>query len=561
MTQTPSRDGSAIATSDPAAANGIWTDPGVTHWRRERPHVPLFPWPDRDGALAGMTGSRPGVMRLDGQWAFRYAGRPAEVPADVHDTLTPDAGWDRLPVPGCWQMHGYGWPNYVNVKYPYPVDPPHVPDDNPVGLYRHWVAVPAGWAGQRLFLTFDGVCSAFQVWVNGELAGASTASHNPAEFDVTDLLVPGDDNLVSVEVRQWSASSYLEDQDMWRLNGIFRSVWLHAVDPVHLRDVHLTTTFADEALADATLHVRAWLRNGGDAASAGGTLRAQLLDPAGHPAGSTTLTAGDIAAGGEAGLTASLAVATPALWTAETPALYTLLLTHEDAGGTVRAVHRQPVGFRTVEIRDRQLWVNGVSIKLQGVNRHDFHPDYGYAVPHEAMVRDIELMKRHNVNTVRTSHYPNDSAFYDLCDRYGLYVIDEADLETHGFDLVGDWSQLSNDPEWRAAYLDRAERLIGRDRNHPSVIIWSLGNESGYGDNHDAMADLIRAADPTRPLHYEGAVRVPERTPVATDLHSTMYPSVDDVIREGERTDDDRPYFMCEYAHAMGQGWSPSRVA
>lgn len=534
-------------------ADRIWTDPGYTQWRRERPHVPLLPFADRDAAVAGLVGSGPDVLRLDGQWAFQYVSRPADVPADAQDPDAWDGGWDRLPVPGCWQMFGYGRPSYVNVQYPYPVDPPHVPDDNPVGLYRYHVTVPETWAGRLVFLTFDGVCSAFQVWVNGELAGASTGSHNPAEFDVTAFLQPGD-NLISVEVRQWSAASYLEDQDMWRLNGIFRSVWLHAADPVHLRDVHLTTTFG-ETMTDATLHVGAWLRNLGDDPAAGAELSLELLDPHGQ----TVTTAGigysgSIAAGDEQEVATEIPVSAPVLWTAETPVVYTLLLSLPGPDGETRAVYRQPVGFRTVEIRDRQLWVNGVSVKLQGVNRHDFHPDYGYAVPDAAMVRDVELMKRLNVNTVRTSHYPNDSAFYDLCDRYGLYVIDEADLETHGFGPVGDWSQLANDPDWRPAFLDRAERLVGRDRNHPSVIIWSLGNESGYGDNHDAMAELIRAADPTRPTHYEGAVHVPDRTPVATDLHSTMYPSVADIVREGEGDDDPRPYFMCEYAHAMGQG-------
>ncbi len=532
----------------------IWTDPAVVGWRRELPYVPLLPFPNRDAAAADLSGSRLNVRRLDGVWAFHYATRPDQIPAGAHDPSLPDDGWDRLPVPGCWQMQGYGLPNYVNVKYPFPVDPPHVPDSNPVGLYRHHVELPAAWSGRRAFLTFDGVCSAFRVWVNGAPAGASTGSHNPAEFDVTDLFTPGD-NLISVEVRQWSASSYLEDQDMWRLNGIFRGVWLHAADPVHLRDVHLTTTFDDDTMTDASLHVRAWLRNLGEDVAPGAELRAELIGPDGQTITTVGIGySGTIAAGDEQEIGTDIAVSAPALWTAETPSLYTLLLSYVAANGNVQAVYRQPVGFRTVEIRDRQLWVNGVPVKLQGVNRHDFHPDYGYAVPHEAMVRDIELMKRHNVNTVRTSHYPNDSAFYDLCDQYGLYVIDETDLETHGFGLVGDWSQLANDPDWRPAFLDRAERLVGRDRNHPSVIIWSLGNESGYGDNHDAMAELIRAADPTRPTHYEGAVNVPERSPVATDLHSTMYPSVADIIREGEREDDPRPYFMCEYAHAMGQG-------
>jgi len=380
----------------------------------------------------------------------------------------------------------------------------------------------------------------------------------PAEFDLTEFVRPGA-NQLAVQILQWSDASYLEDQDMWRLNGIFRDVWLLALDPVHIRDVLVQTVLASD-FQHATLKVYSSFR---PTSAINDDHRARIELSLIAPDGSIVRTWGGsfgegvppngLGVGGSGEITG---IDNPLLWTAETPNLYTLLIEHYDGTGNLREILRQPVGFRKIEIRDRQLWINGASIKIQGVNRHDDHPDFGYAVPYEAMEADVRLMKQHNVNTVRTSHYPNDTRFYDLCDRYGLYVIDEADLETHGFGPAGNWSQLPNNPEWRDAYLDRVMRMIARDKNHPSIIIWSLGNESGYGDNHDAMAEWIRseAWDDTRPIHYEGSVHVPDRSPKASDLHSTMYPSVAEVIAEGQREDDPRPYFMCEYAHAMGNG-------
>lgn len=548
MTDTLSRHADA-----PAPA---WQDPSVLHRNREKPRALLIPFADRASALSGDRTRSPWYRSLNGDWLFHYAERPATVPLDAHEDEADDHDWSTIPVPSCWQMHGYGTPNYTNVNYPFPVDPPHVPDNNPVGCYRQTFDLPATWDGRRIYLTFDGVCSAFTVWLNGDEVGFSKGSHMPAEFEITDLVRPGS-NQLAVQVLQWSDASYLEDQDMWRLNGIFRDVWLLALDPVHIRDVRIDTVLTGDLQ-------RVQLKPYIDFARPADVLPASTELSLYAPDGSVVQTWGgkiepmhgptsELGIGGICDITN---IDNPQLWTAETPNLYTLLIEHRDGEGNLREILRQPVGFRKIEIRDRQLWVNGVSIKIQGVNRHDDHPDFGYAVPYESMVEDVRLMKQHNVNTVRTSHYPNDTRFYDLCDRYGLYVIDEADLETHGFGPVGNWSQLSNDPVWRDAFLDRAIRMVLRDRNHPSIIMWSLGNESGYGDNHDAMAAWIRgeAMDDTRPIHYEGTVHVPDRKPNASDLHSTMYPSVTDIIVEGRRRGDPRPYFMCEYAHARGNG-------
>lgn len=509
-----------------------WENPAVTHRHREDPRPLLIPYADEASALAGDRTRSPWYRCLNGEWRFHYAETVGEVPEDAHLRDADDLWWDTIPVPSVWQMHGYGTPNYTNVRYPFPVDPPHVPD-HPVGCYRQDFTVPKAWDGRRIRLTFDGVCSAFGVQVNGQEAGFSKGSHVPAEFDITDLIEPGV-NTVSVQVHQWSDASYLEDQDMWRFNGIFRDVWLAALPQAYIHDIEAKPVLVEE-FGSAVLDVDVVVR-GGEA-----TLDALLIGPDGAEVATASLDGG----------TASLAVDAPLLWSPETPHCYTLLVRSRD-GDEIREIQRQTVGFRTVEIREQQLWVNGVSIKIQGVNRHDDHPDFGYAVPYDAMERDIRLMKQFNVNTVRTAHYPNDSRFYELCDRHGLFVIDEVDLETHGLKLTGDWDQLSDDPAWQDAYMDRLKRMVERDKNHPSIIIWSLGNESGYGRNQDAMYAWLKERDPSRPIHFDAQFHREDPVP-ATDMLSTMYPTLADVIRQGEK-DEPKPYFLCEYAHAMGNG-------
>jgi beta-galactosidase/beta-glucuronidase len=521
-----------------------WESPELLHRNREPARATFIPFADAATARAGEREASPRFQLLNGQWRFLYVARPELLPAAFETETYSADKWTPLTVPGCWQLQGYGKPNYTNVNYPYPVDPPYVPDENPVGLYRKSFNLPEAWRGNQVFITFEGVCAGFYLWVNGRPVGFSKGSHMPAEFNITPF-VRGGENLLAVQVFQWTDGSYLEDQDMWRLNGIFRDVYLTARPAAHIRDLRIRTPL-DAACKDAALDLAVLLRNlGGKPAAC--ALTATLLDPAGRvvkefPLGGAL----NVPPGPDVPALALQPIAAPLKWTAEEPNLYTLLVALSVDGALVEVV-RQSVGFRHIAIRDGLFLVNGVPIKLQGVNRHDTHPDLGYAVPLETMLRDATLMKQHNVNTVRTSHYPNDPKWMDICDRFGLYVIDEADLETHGFGYI-QADIPARRPEWTRAFVDRAERMCERDKNRPCVIMWSLGNEAGYGPNHDAMAAWLRRADPTRPIHYERAGEAP-----AVDVVSNMYPHVDHLIEQGRKTDP-RPYFMCEYAHAMGQG-------
>ncbi|HEY9077756.1 MAG TPA: glycoside hydrolase family 2 TIM barrel-domain containing protein [Anaerolineaceae bacterium] len=533
--------------SQPGVMLPDWQNPAVLAKNREPARASLLPYADVPSAMTEERSASPFFKSLNGQWRFSYVSSPIEVPEQFFSPELNDSDWDSLPVPSNWQMHGYGTPNYTNVNYPYPVDPPRVPQENPVGLYRRAFSVPQSWQNRQVFLVFEGVDSAFYIWVNGRQVGYSQGSHMPSEFNITDYLQPGV-NLLAVQVFQWSDASYLEDQDMWRMSGIFRDVYLYSTASIHLRDVRVRT-FLENGYKDATLEFAFWLKN-----YTSELLSYRVTASLCRPEDCQTIDlpkpiSGTIAEKLEVQHEAKFKVLHPLKWSAEEPNLYKLLLSLYDKNGSLIEVEQVNVGFRQVEIHDQQLWVNGVSIKLQGVNRHDTHPDLGHAVSRDSMLEDILLMKQNNINTVRTSHYPNDPYWLDLCDRYGLYVIDEADLETHGFSVVGNWSQLANDPEWERAFLDRAERMVERDKNHPSIILWSLGNESGYGKNHDAMAALIRKLDPTRFIHYERALESP-----TVDVVSVMYPTVERLIHEGKRTDDPRPFFMCEYAHAMGNG-------
>lgn len=524
-----------------------WENPHVLHLNLTKPHATLLPYADAGAALSGERTASPFFRSLDGDWQFHYAPNPVSLPAGFAEPDYDASGWNRLPVPSCWQMYGYGKPNYTNVRYPIPLDPPHVPQENPVGIYRRNFNLPEGWKGLPVFLRFEGVCSAFYVFLNGKPVGMSKGSHLQHEFEVTQFLRKGG-NTLAVQVFTWSDATYLEDQDMWRLNGIFREVTLVAVPPVHLRDVRLRTLL-EAPYTEAQLKIAAVVRNSTKKPVEGLTLTAQLVDDGGETVFVETIASLITLPGREEEVyEAQIRVPAPRLWSAEEPNLYDLLLTLSDGGGKVLEVQRQTVGFRQVEIRGVEVLLNGVPIKLRGVNRHDTHPDYGYAVTMESMIRDIELMKQHNINTVRTSHYPNDPRWLDLCDRYGLYVIDECDIETHGF-WDFDFAHLANHPDWEAAFVDRAVRMVERDKNHPSILFWSLGNETGYGKNHDAMIAAIRKLDPTRYIHFESAFEAP-----AVDIVSRMYPTIEYLEEQGQKTDDPRPFFMCEYAHAMGNG-------
>jgi beta-galactosidase len=374
------------------------------------------------------------------------------------------------------------------------------------------------------------------VWVNGQMVGYSEDSKTPAEFNLTRYLRPGR-NLLAAEVYRWCDGSYLEDQDMFRFSGIFRDVYLYSRAPVHLRDAFFTTDL-DAAYRDATLNLTAKVRNLGQGDAAGHSLSVELFDADGKPAGKAPLMAAkvpNVTSGAEGVVSLSAKVSNPRKWSAEDPYLYTALVTLKDAAGQPVETTPFSVGFREIEIRDAQLFVNGVSIKLRGVNRHEHDPDTGRYVSPERMMQDILLLKRFNINTVRTSHYPNDEHWYDLCDRYGIYLVDEANVESHGMGYDLDRT-LGNKPEWEAQHVDRTVRMVERDKNHPSILFWSLGNEAGSGVNFVASAKAARALDATRPIHYE-------RMNEVADVDSTMYPSVERLIQEGEK-DSPKPFFM-----------------
>jgi len=526
-----------------------WENPQVAHINRLPGRAYTFPYPDEASAKAGAS---PWVQSLNGRWKFHYAETPAEAPQTFFEEGFDVSGWDSIPVPSNWQMQGYGRPHYTNVQYPFPVDPPRVPTENPTGSYRRDFYVPDDWADRQIFLRFEGVDSAFYVWVNGKMVGFSKGSRIPAEFDVTSLVRPGM-NTIAVRVYQWSDGSYCEDQDMWWLSGIFRDVYLTAVPKTHLWDVKVTTDF-DESYADATLNLKAKVHNY-DSKAANAILDVALLDADGKQVDATSAPA-KLKANGEAQIDLSIPVTGPRKWSAEDPYLYTVFLTLKDAKGGAIETTPVKVGFRQVEMKGGNLLVNGVPIIFKGVNRHEFHPDLGRALTTDIMVQDILLMKTHNVNAVRTSHYSDDPRWYDLCDYYGLYLIDECDLETHGFGQQPGWrGNPANNPEWEDALVDRMVRMVERDKNHPSVILWSLGNESNCGCNHHAMAAKTRQLD-SRPIHYEGDYQLE-----VADVYSRMYVHLDDVIAIGQGKYKDcpdrykgMPFILCEFSHAMGNG-------
>ncbi|MBR5379209.1 MAG: DUF4981 domain-containing protein [Clostridia bacterium] len=521
-----------------------WQDPGVIHIGKEEPRASFIPYPDIASAEAGMRDFDPYYRSLNGSWRFKYF-EDGDCPEDIGEIVTDpeeesffdEEDWDDIDVPGNWQMYGYDVPDYTNVTYPIPLDPPFVPDLNPVGLYLREFTIDKKRLNGRVYLNFDGVNGAFFVYVNGHQAGFSKVAHMPAEFDITPYL-NGDMNLLAVKVYKWSDSTYLEDQDCWRLSGIFRDVYLLTVPKEHIRNIVARPTLSDDfknGLLDVEIE------------ALGENVRADFI----LTYGSETV-AQKKAENGKA----SFLIKNVHAWTAETPERYALYAVLR-SGRSVKEVVKLMIGFKTVELKKNGLFINGQSVKLKGVNRHDTHCRLGHVTPMDTLVKDVTLMKQMNVNTVRTSHYPNDPRFLDLCDEYGLYVIDETDLECHGA-YHGSWTtpdkqmfyDFAQQPEWEAAFVDRAERMVRRDLNHPSVIFWSLGNESYYGRNHDAMYARCKQLDPSRPVHYEG-----DRSGhKATDVVSVMYPPVETVVQEGQRTDEDRPYFMCEYAHAMGLG-------
>ncbi|HEU5382721.1 MAG TPA: glycoside hydrolase family 2 TIM barrel-domain containing protein [Ktedonobacteraceae bacterium] len=545
-----------MAQSEVVNAND-WETLTCLQKNRLAPRSSFIPYTSEVAALSFERANAPFFQLLNGPWEFSYSHSPFEAPEHFFDEDFSPETWKSLPVPSNWQMHGYGHPHYTNVVYPFPVDPPRVPTENPTGCYRRTFSLPDDWLKRYVTLRFEGVDSAFHVWINGKEVGYSQGSRLPSEFEVSPYLHAGV-NSIAVRVYQWSDGSYLEDQDQWWLSGIFRDVYLLARPAVHLADFFVNTDLV-AASSDALLTVQAVIANKDTGTSQTGKLAIALLDEQGQPLSIQEATrAFMVEPGADTLLDFQVPVAAPRLWSAEDPYLYRLLLAIYDSAGNVLEVVPSRVGFRSIVLRDGLFLVNGAALKLKGVNRHEHHPDSGRAVPYSAMLHDILLMKQYNINTVRTSHYPNDPRFLDLCDEYGLYVIDEADLECHGFGFVqsqgganaptpAQWT--SDNPEWEAAYVERVARMVERDKNHACVIMWSLGNEAFFGANHEAMAAWIRTRDASRLIHYEGDVAAE-----VSDVFSTMYSSVEELIELGKCTELAKPHILCEYAHAMGNG-------
>jgi beta-galactosidase len=522
-----------------------WQDQYVLHINTVSPHATMMVYADKADALKMNRDGSGRMQLLNGDWKFHWVAEPSARPMDFYKKDFDDSGWKTIPVPSNWQVQGYGLPIYCNIPYPFnnsnpPLVMEPVPDDytksklpNPVGSYRHEFQIPQDWDGKQIFLKFEGVQSAFYLWINGERIGYSQGSMTPAEFDITSYIKPGT-NTLAAEVYRWSDGSYLEDQDFWRLSGIYRDVVLYAQPKQAIRDFFILPQL-DETYTRGSLYITVSVNNS-TTDNKDVEIEAALFDADNKPVktiSGTTL----VRHYSTKKLSLELDAGTVNTWSAETPYLYTLVITSSAGEST-----SYKVGFRTVEIADLQVLVNGRPVEFLGVNRHEIDPDRGRVMTEEMMLKDILLMKRSNINIVRTCHYPDTPRWYKLCDEYGIYVIDEANLESHGMGL--DNGSLSREPEWRDAQIDRGVRMVHRDKNHPCVIFWSMGNEAGDGENFRYQREAMLAIDSSRVIHYQGNTEW-------SDVNSGMYWDLKGL--SGYPTwNPVKPFILCEYSHSMG---------
>jgi len=540
-----------------------WMNPELVALNRLPTHATYFSFPKQKDALQKPREASPWYLSLDGDWDFRFLSRPGEVEEKF---VSPDVDpvgeeWAKIPVPSNWEMYGYGHPHYTNIYMPFEGEPPHVPEQNPTGIYRRNFEIPNDWKGRRVVIGFGACESVLYVYINGHAVGMSKDARLPAEFDITPFLNPHGKNVVAAVIVKWSDASYIEDQDHWWLAGLPRSVYLYSTGSVYLADVFCKASL-DASFQDGLLEIDAKIGFPNLLEKDWG-ISVQVYDERGKPLFSKPLRASfmlnhllsvkrscEDSRRLHAVVSATIKKIKP--WSAEIPSLYTAVVTLEKDGIEVESAAFR-LGFRSLEIADREFRINGQPVMIHGANRHEHDGRRGKAVTRESMLQDVLLMKQSNVNAVRTCHYPNDPHWYDLCDEYGLYLIDEANAESHGF-----YHQLCRDPRYAMAFLERGRRMVERDKNHPSIIAWSLGNESGYGANHESVAGWIRSYDPSRPLHYEGAIAGYEnwgRGASATDIICPMYASVDDIIRWAKDTthfDKRRPLILCEYCQGHG---------
>ncbi len=523
-------------------------NPHVFDINKTPPHATLYPYATTEDALLNDPARSPWYLLLNGTWKFMWVQSPKDRPMDFQDPSVDVSGWDDIPVPSNWELQGYGIPIYVNQPYEWTrhPDPPHVPHDyNPVGSYRRDFEIPDTWDGREIFIHFGAVKSAMFIWVNGKKVGYSQGSKTPAEWDITKYVKPGK-NTLAVQVFRWSDGSYLECQDFWRISGIERDVYLFATPKVHIRDFFVHAPLINN-YKDGQLQVEVELRNYAShdrKAVPPALLEVVLTDERGNQVAGLEQPV-SIKGKGKQFFTFTKVLPNVKPWSAEVPNLYRMALVLKDRDGKVTEATGCRVGFRTTEVKDGLLLVNGKPVLFKGVDRHEHDQYKGHVVSEELMTEDIRLMKANNINAVRTSHYPNDPKWYELCDRYGIYVIDEANIESHGMGYRPDRT-LGNRPEWIDAHLDRTRRMVERDKNHPSVITWSLGNEAGNGVCFYATYEWIKNRDKSRPVQYERAL-----LDYNTDVYCPMYPGIR-YIEKYAQTHHDRPLIMCEYAHAMG---------
>ena len=542
-------------------SDSFWEDPHINGVDRLPMRAASQPFATEKSAIAAKWGSSDRIKSLNGVWKFNFSPTPEQAPKDFFNPSFDASKWDNLQVPSNWELKGYGTAIYTNIKYPFEVNPPFIAHiDNPVGCYIQEFEVPQTWKEMRVLLHFGGVSSAYYVWINGKEVGYSEDSYLPADFEITKHLKPGK-NKLAVKVMRWSDGSYLEDQDHWRLSGIQREVYLEAVPQAFISDFFVKTEL-DSVYTDAEIKVIARVNGINSKNAKGWTLSAQLYDADGKAVLDAPLKRNMVEhLRLEMGhlfnqwsfpdLNMYAKVTNPKKWSAEYPNLYTFTISLSDSTGKVHEVRSSKIGFRKIETGAFGLKVNGKKVLIQGANRHEFDQTEGKVLSLESMINDIKLLKQFNFNSVRTCHYPNDERWYDLCDEYGIYLLDETNIETHGLG-----SYLSQHPDWTKAYVERAQRMVERDKNHPSIIFWSLGNESGQGPNHAAMAGWIKSYDPSRPIHYEGTQFVTwdkskKEDPFYVDMYSRMYHPLGMMI-DLANNGDTRPVIYCEYAHSMG---------
>ena len=518
----------------------IWENHQIDGINRMPARAHFLTFPSKEKALLNNNRYTHAFKNLNGVWKFMFLDAPEYSPEGFFNSDFDVTKMDDITVPGNWQLQGYGKMHYSDLWYNFPINPPYVPTENPTGIYKRTFFVEESYRDKKIIIRFCGVDSAYHLWINGKEVGYSKVARNESEFDITDIIRVGEENDVTVRVYQWSDGTYLEDQDMWWESGIFRDVELIGVPKDGINDYKVIADLDDE-YKNGIFKVEAFLRTTKEV-----NVTFELVD-AGE---NTVFTKTVVAKEGKACIDEVIADVNH--WTAETPYLYKLFMTVEDDGQIVEVIP-QNVGFRNIRLNGETFLVNGVAIKFKGVNRHDYSPQNGRVVSREEIEKDIILMKQFNINAIRTSHYPNSYYLYDLCDEYGMYLIAETDLECHGFELTGDYKWITDDPSWELAYVSRMTRMIERDKNHPAIIFWSLGNESAFGCNFRKMTDVAHEMDPTRLVHYEGDFDVE-----SADVYSTMYTWIEnpkkpylmkDIIEKSKK-----PHVHCEYCHAMGNG-------